>query len=77
MSSLEVMIERFGWSGVIMSALATYIARLTTQSDLTRKEQEARLDKLHGEILVIQRETITALAEMKTEISLLREDRKT
>ena len=76
MSSLEVMIERFGWSGVIMSALATYIARLTTQSDLMRREQEARLDKLHGEILVIQRETITALSEMKTEISLLRDDRK-
>ena len=77
MSSLEVMIERFGWPGVIMSALATYIARLTTQGDLMRREQEARFDKLHGEILVIQRETITALAEMKTEISLLREDRKT
>lgn len=72
MENVGLLINQFGWAGVIMLALASYIAKRDSNADLLRKEQEARLDKIYGELFTIQKETVQVLAEVKAELSRVR-----
>ena len=73
MENVGLLIDKFGWAGVIMLALAAYILSRDSKSDLTRKEQETRLDNIYGELFKIQKETVTALAEVKAELQRVKE----
>lgn len=72
MEGIELLLDKFGWAGLIMSCLAAYIVRRDTTSDLTRKEQEARLDKIYGELFQIQKDTVTALTDVRAELGRLK-----
>ena len=74
MENVGLLINQFGWAGVIMLALASYIVKRDSNADLLRKEQEARLDKIYGELFTIQKETVQVLAEVKAELSRAKGD---
>lgn len=73
MENDNLLINQFGWAGVIMLALATYIVRRDSSADLTRKEQEARLDRIYAELFAIQKDTVKALEAFKAEMEKQRE----
>lgn len=73
MENVNLLINQFGWAGVIMLALATYIVRRDSSADLTRKEQEARLDRIYAELFAIQKDTVKALEAFKAEMEKQRE----
>lgn len=73
MENVNLLINQFGWAGVIMLALASYIIRRDSSADLTRKEQEARLDRIYAELFAIQKDTVKALEAFKAEMEKQRE----
>ena len=73
MENVNLLINQFGWAGAIMLALATYIVRRDSSADLTRKEQEARLDRIYAELFAIQKDTVKALEAFKAEMEKQRE----
>lgn len=73
MENVELLIDKFGWAGAIMLALAAYILSREGKADLIRREQETRLDNIYGELFKIQKESVQALAEVKAELQRVKE----